>query len=116
MSFPPSRRQRMEGSRVASPEKRVLGSLRLPDVKPPCSTLAGNYGFRPFLLPFNPAGDLWGTCPARFRSAFHKDSASRLPWSRAKLATSKPVAGLQAAGRPVSSNLTPSANRRDIFL
>src|SRR5260221_13665685 len=50
MSFLAARAsQRMKGFRAAMPGKRVFGSLRLPDVKPPCSTQAGTHGFRLFL-------------------------------------------------------------------
>jgi hypothetical protein len=33
-----------------APGKRVFGSLRLLDVKPPCSNLAGSFGYRPIFF------------------------------------------------------------------
>lgn len=46
--------------RASQPGKRVFGSSRLPDVKPPCSTMAGNCGFPPFLFPASDLGSQLG--------------------------------------------------------
>jgi hypothetical protein len=39
-----------------APGKRVYGSLRLLDVKPPCSNLAGAFGYRPISCAELPPG------------------------------------------------------------